>query len=42
MPPAAEPLDGFRVPDDFSFGVATAGYQIEGGFNGPGEPRNNW
>ncbi len=24
------------------FGVATAGYQIEGGFNGPGEPANNW
>lgn len=27
---------------DFRFGVATAGFQIEGGFNGPGEPRNNW
>ena len=23
-------------------GVATAGYQIEGGFNGDGEPHNNW
>lgn len=34
---AAPPL-----PDDFRFGVATAGFQIEGGFNGPGEPRNNW
>jgi beta-glucosidase len=22
--------------------VATAGYQIEGGFNGPGQPANNW
>jgi beta-glucosidase len=22
--------------------VATAGFQVEGGFNGPGEPRNNW
>ena len=29
-------------PDDFLFGVATAGAQIEGGYNGPGEPRNNW
>lgn len=28
--------------DSFRFGVATAGYQVEGGFNGPGEPRNNW
>ncbi len=23
-------------------GVATAGYQIEGGYNGPGQPANNW
>ncbi len=30
------------LPEDFLFGVATAGFQIEGGFNGPGEPRNNW
>jgi len=30
------------LPDSFRFGVATAGFQIEGGFNGPGEPRNNW
>lgn len=30
------------LPEDFRFGVATAGFQIEGGFNGPGEPRNNW
>lgn len=30
------------LPDDFMFGVATAGFQIEGGYNGPGEPRNNW
>lgn len=30
------------LPDDFRFGVATAGFQIEGGFNGPGEVRNNW
>jgi beta-glucosidase/6-phospho-beta-glucosidase/beta-galactosidase len=25
-----------------AFGVATAGFQVEGGFNGPGQPRNNW
>ena len=31
-----------NLPDDFLFGVATAGYQIEGGYNGPGEPANNW
>ena len=30
------------MPEGFRFGVATAGFQIEGGFNGPGEPRNNW
>ena len=42
MPPPPEDLEGFRVPDGFCFGVATSGYQIEGGFNGPGEARNNW
>ena len=30
------------LPDGFLFGVATAGFQVEGGFNGPGEPANNW
>ncbi len=30
------------LPDGFQFGVATAGFQVEGGFNGPGEPANNW
>jgi len=25
-----------------AFGAATAAFQVEGGFNGPGEPRNNW
>ncbi len=30
------------LPDGFRFGVATAGFQVEGGFNGPGEPANNW
>ena len=32
----------FSLPDDFMFGVANAGFQVEGGFNGPGEPLNNW
>lgn len=31
-----------ELPAGFDFGVATAGFQTEGGFNGPGEPRNNW
>ena len=30
------------LPDGFRFGVATAGFQVEGGYNGPDEPRNNW
>ncbi len=30
------------LPQPFTFGVATAGFQIEGGYNGPGEPTNNW
>jgi beta-glucosidase len=34
--------DGVLLPDGFRFGVATAGFQIEGHYNGPGEPRNNW
>ncbi|MHB1518124.1 MAG: family 1 glycosylhydrolase [Acidimicrobiales bacterium] len=42
----AEMMTGPRLPvalpDDFLFGVATAGFQVEGGFNGPGEPANNW
>jgi beta-glucosidase len=33
VPGAAEP---------FLIGVATAGYQVEGGYNGSGEPANNW
>ena len=28
--------------EGFLVGVATSGYQIEGGFNGDGEPHNNW
>ncbi|HVM66890.1 MAG TPA: family 1 glycosylhydrolase, partial [Acidimicrobiales bacterium] len=30
------------LPPGFRFGVATAGFQVEGGYNGPGEPANNW
>lgn len=33
---------GPLLGDAFRFGVATAGFQVEGGFNGPAEPRNNW
>ncbi|HEY5532127.1 MAG TPA: family 1 glycosylhydrolase [Candidatus Anoxymicrobiaceae bacterium] len=33
---------GFRLPDDFLFGVANSAFQVEGGFNGRGEPLNNW
>jgi beta-glucosidase len=40
---ASSPAGGGGIlPDDFHFGVATAGFQIEGGFNGPNEPGNNW
>jgi beta-glucosidase len=28
--------------EGFAVGVATSGYQIEGGFNGEGGPHNNW
>ncbi len=34
--------ESVALPEEFSFGVATAGFQIEGGYNGPGEPANNW
>jgi beta-glucosidase/6-phospho-beta-glucosidase/beta-galactosidase len=30
------------LPEGFLFGVATAGFQVEGGVNGPGQPANNW
>jgi beta-glucosidase/6-phospho-beta-glucosidase/beta-galactosidase len=40
---AAPPAAGRGLfPEHFQFGVATAGFQVEGGFNGPGEPANNW
>jgi beta-glucosidase len=28
--------------EEILFGVATAGFQVEGGYNGPGDPANNW
>jgi len=30
------------MADDFLWGVASSGYQCEGGYNGPGRPHNNW
>ena len=40
-PDGGRPGDG-GFPDTFLFGVATAGFPVEGGFNGPGQPDNNW
>ncbi len=36
--PAAFSLLG----EGFAIGVSTAGFQVEGGYNGDGEPHNNW
>jgi beta-glucosidase len=42
-PRATASLPGpFRPHEEFFWGVATSGYQAEGGYNGPGEPLNNW
>ncbi|HEX6596360.1 MAG TPA: family 1 glycosylhydrolase, partial [Acidimicrobiales bacterium] len=30
------------LPPGFRFGVATSGFQVEGGYNRPGLPSNNW
>lgn len=30
------------MSDGFLWGVASSGYQCEGGYNGPGQPQNNW
>ena len=41
--PGAVASPGPLHPEEsFFWGVATSGYQAEGGYNGPGEPRNNW
>ena len=38
--PDTPPASG--SPKPFLWGVATSGYQSEGGYNGPGQPQNNW
>ena len=30
------------MSDGFLWGVSTSPYQHEGGYNGEGQPRNNW
>ena len=30
------------IRNDFLWGVSTSAYQVEGGFNGPNEPKTNW
>ncbi|MBW3557960.1 MAG: family 1 glycosylhydrolase [Actinobacteria bacterium] len=37
-----DPDRPLRLPERFRFGVATSGFQVEGGYNGRGEPANNW
>ncbi len=37
-----EPKNASLLGEGFAIGVATAGYQVEGGYNGDGEPANNW
>jgi len=32
----------WALPAGFRFGVATAGFQVEGGYNDRGQPANNW
>jgi beta-glucosidase/6-phospho-beta-glucosidase/beta-galactosidase len=36
------PDSDLRIPAPFFFGAATAGYQVEGGYNGAGQPQTNW
>ncbi len=38
----SEEIDRFDFPERFVFGTSTSGYQSEGGFNGPDDPKNNW
>ena len=40
--PPLPKAESSSLPSDFSFGVATAGFQVEGGYNRPGQPANNW
>jgi beta-glucosidase len=40
--PMRELLARVRVPPSFRWGAATAGFQIEGGFNVPDGPANHW
>ncbi|GAB4181732.1 MAG: family 1 glycosylhydrolase [Terrimicrobiaceae bacterium] len=34
--------ESIAAGEPFFWGVASSGYQCEGGYNGPGEPENNW
>jgi beta-glucosidase len=35
-------IKGSLLGEGFAVGVSTAGYQVEGGYNGDGDPANNW
>lgn len=35
-------LEGLPLDPGFLWGASTAGYQVEGHFNGPADPKNNW
>jgi beta-glucosidase/6-phospho-beta-glucosidase/beta-galactosidase len=35
-------MDSTPQPSPFLWGVSTSAYQSEGGYNGPGQPQNNW
>jgi len=37
-----ELVSGLPPAGDLLLGCATAAYQVEGGYNGPGQPANNW
>ena len=37
-----EPRKARDAELEFLWGVASSGYQCEGGYNGPGQPQNNW
>jgi beta-glucosidase/6-phospho-beta-glucosidase/beta-galactosidase len=42
MNDAAAGTGGAGPERPFLWGVASSGYQCEGGYNGPGQPQNNW